>query len=413
MNKSALYFALGVIFFANFLSYLDRQIIGALEVEIRHHFSISQSEFGIVGSAFTVGYMVFAPIVGFLIARRSRPHVFALCVLIWSIATIASGYAPNLGTLIATRFFIGIGEAGCLVIGPTLISDYFPKEVRGKALSVFFLALPLGGTAGYIVGGLLSKAVGWQQAFFFAGVPGFLVAALIWRLVDPPRGGEGADSHQAPVKGIKPYFDLLKNRTLFLIILAQAFAVMFLQPLLLFGVGFFQEERQFTKNQATVTLGLIALVAGGLGNMLSGVLGDRLARKTKGAYALLAGIAFTLGLPFLLVGFSVPSPHLVIYLGLGLGAFCYFLCMPAVNTQIANSVAPQQRAMAYALAVFILHFLGDTGAPYVFGKVSDSIGSKQQSFVIFSFSLLLAGACCFFASRTAGKDEAKLVQTPS
>lgn len=411
MNKRHLYSALAIIFFANFLSYLDRQIIGALEVEIRGHFSISQSEFGIIGSAFTVGYMVFAPVVGFLIARRSRPHVFAVCVFIWSVATIASGYAPTLWAMIAARFFIGIGEAGCLVIGPTLISDYFPKEVRGKALSVFFLALPLGGTAGYIVGGLLSKAVGWHHTFFFAGVPGFLVAVLIWKLVDPPRGGEGTDSHQSPAKGFKPYFELLRNRTLFLIILAQAFAVMFLQPLLLFGVGFFQEERGFTKNQATVTLGLIALVAGGLGNMLSGVLGDRLARNRKGAYALLAGIAFTLGLPFLLVGFSVPSPHLVIYLGLGLGAFCYFLCMPAVNTQIANSVAPQQRAMAYALAVFILHFLGDTGAPYTFGRVSDAIGSKQQSFVIFSFALLLAGACCFLASRTAARDEAKSAES--
>jgi MFS family permease len=411
---------LAVIFFANFLSYLDRQIVGALEHELSLAHGLSQKEFGIVGSAFTVGYMVFAPVIGFLTGRFLRPRIFALCVLVWSLATIGSGFAPTKGLLYLTRFFIGIGEAGCLVIGPTLISEYFPKEVRGKALSIFFLGLPLGGTAGYIVGGLLTQMFGWQYAFFFAGLPGFLATALIWMLDDPrqtgagepaaPPGeaeppGEGIYGH-ALVRGFRPYLDLLRNRTLFLIILAQAFAVMFLQPLLLFGVGFFEKERHMSKQQATVALGILALVAGFAGNMLSGVIGDRLARRTKGAYALLAGFGFTFGLPWLLLGFSTRVKFLAIP-ALGLGAFCYFLCMPAVNTQIANVVSARQRAMAFALAVFILHLLGDAAAPPVFGAVADAIGNKQKAFVAFSFSLLLAGASCFLAARTAARDAAR------
>jgi MFS family permease len=413
-------YALAVIFFANFLSYLDRQIVGALEHELSGFHRLSQKEFGIVGSAFTVGYMVFAPVIGFFTGRYLRPRIFALCVLVWSLATIGSGFAPTKGLLYLTRFLIGIGEAGCLVIGPTLISEYFPREVRGKALSIFFLGLPLGGTAGYIVGGLLARWMGWQYAFFFAGLPGFLVAAFLWMLQDPrgaPTGdpaappgeaespGDGIHGH-APVRGFRPYLELLKNRTLFLIILAQAFAVMFLQPLLLFGVGFFEKERGLSKQEATVALGIMALVAGIAGNMLSGVLGDRLAKRFRGAYALLAGFGFTIGLPWLLLGFSTRIKFLAIP-ALGLGALCYFLCMPAVNTQIANVVSTRQRAMAFALAVFILHLLGDTAAPPVFGAVADAIGNKQKAFVAFSFSLLLAGASCFLAARTAGRDEAR------
>ena len=418
MTKRYLGYALAVVFVANFLSYLDRQIVAALETELSQAFSFSGAEFGIAHSAFTVGYMVFAPVVGFLVSRMSRTRLFAACVVVWSIATIASGWAPGKYAFYAMRFFIGIGEAGCLVIGPTLLSDYFPKEMRGRALAIFFLALPLGGTAGYIAGGQLNKLVGWQYAFLLAGLPGFFVAALIWFLVDPPRGGQdeaaagphGHPGHGAPApKGFRPYLDLLRNRTLLLIILAQAFAVMFLQPLLLFGVGFFEKERGFTKDQATTTLGVIALVAGGLGNMLSGVVGDRLSKRgIRGAYSLLAGTAFIAGLPCLLLGFT--STERWIFLpGLGLGAFFYFLCMPAVNTQIANAVTAQQRAMAFALAVFILHALGDTGAPPAFGAIKDVLG-RQQAFLLFSFSLLLAGGSCLLAAKTAARDEARTTE---
>ena len=403
MTKRYLGYALAIIFLANFLSYLDRQIVSALGTDLISHYKLGKQEFGWVGSAFTIGYMVFAPVVSFLIARYPRTRIFALCVLVWSVATIGSGYAPSKWVLYATRFFIGVGEAGCLVIGPTLLSDYFSKEVRGRVLSVFFLALPLGGTAGYIAGGQLSKHFGWQNAFLIAGLPGFLIGALIWALREPARG-DAEDPHHPKVTGLRPYLDLLSNRTLMLIILAQAFAVIFLQPLLHFGVPFFETERGMKKEEATTTLGVIALVAGGLGNMLSGIIGDALSRRgIRGAYATMAGIAFTLGLPCLILGFS-SQDRSVFLPAIGMGAFFYFLCMPAVNTQIANSVPPAQRAAAYAMAVFILHLLGDTFANPIFGAVADHIKSMQRTFLIFSFSLLLAGASCLLASRFAARE---------
>jgi MFS family permease len=419
VTKSYLRYALAIIFFANFLSYLDRQVIATMESELTKSqaeggLGISATEFGYIGSAFTVGYMVFSPIVGFLITRRSRPLVFAFCVLVWSLATVGSGLAPNKWILIATRFFIGVGEAGCLVIGPTLLSDYFTREVRGRVLSIFFLALPLGGACGYIAGAQITKHLNWHWAFFIAGAPGFLVGALIAKLIDPRPASEpgapdphgpGSHAHGAPSgAGFKDYIGLLSNRTLLFIILAQAFAVMFLAPFLHFGINFFEDERGLEKNQAAVTLASIALIAGALGNAVSGFLGDRLARKIKGAYAVMAGVAFCVGMPFMLVGFS--SRNFPIACGaLGVGAFCYFLCMPAVNTQIANSVAPEKRAVAYALAVFILHSLGDTAALPAFGRVSELVHTKEKAFLIFSGSLLLAGACCLLAARFAPREE--------
>src|SRR5262249_44366856 len=124
-------YALLVIFAANFLSYLDRQIVSALEQELEAAFHLNRASFGALWTAFTIGYMVFAPLVAFLAGRRHRPRIFGVCILVWSLATIWSGLATTVTELFAARFLIGIGEAGCLVLGPTLIADYFSKEVRG------------------------------------------------------------------------------------------------------------------------------------------------------------------------------------------------------------------------------------------------------------------------------------------
>lgn len=401
-------YALAVVFFANFLNYADRQVVSALEVEIKGAFGMSKAEFGMLWSAFTLGYMVFAPLIGYWAGRYRRTLLFAACVFVWSLATIGSGMATTKTALFVSRFLIGVGEAGCLVIGPTLVADYFSDRVRGRALALFFLGMPLGGTAGYLIGGLVTHySGGWQNAFYVAGAPGLVVAVLIAMLAEPPRSGVGTGPEEH-VQGVRAYLALLRNKTLMLIILAQAFAVMILVPILHYSIEFFQAERGMTKVEASLALGVIGLVGGLIGSGLAGLLGDRLARRTRGAYALLAGVAYALALPAFFIGFSADS-RAIFLPALGIGATCLFLCMPSVNTQIANVVPGSQRAMAYALAVFILHFLGDMAAPPLFGQVADIYGS-QQTFLVTSSTLILAATCCFLAVRTADKDIKKFVE---
>src|SRR5262245_36984680 len=93
ISRKYLIYALAVIFFANYLSYLDRMIIGAIEKKLVVDVPMTKTEFGWVASFFTIGYMVFAPIVGFMTDRFKRTRIFAVCVFIWSLATIGSGFA--------------------------------------------------------------------------------------------------------------------------------------------------------------------------------------------------------------------------------------------------------------------------------------------------------------------------------
>ncbi len=405
--KHGAYWALTIIFLANFLNYLDRQLVSALETPISDDLRLKDWEYGLLWTLFTVGYMVCAVPIGWAADRLNRPRLFALCVFVWSLATVVTGMVKDKNLLYVVRVFIGVGEAGCLVIGPALISDLFRKEARGKALSAFFLAMPLGGTLAYVMAGELIDIVDWRTMFFIAGFPGFGVALLILLMSDPPRGaGEeaGHGGHTGGHGGGKwtDFLKLLKTPTLRFIIFAQAFAMILLVCLLHFGVEFFETARGMSKKDARTALGIMACIGGVTGNLLSGWLGDRLSRRLGGAYSLLAGVSYLLAWPCVLVGVNVDN-HWVFLPALTLGAFFLFMCMPAVNTQIANVSPPALRASAWALAVLILHLLGDALAPPVFGWASDTIG-RQTAFTFFSVSLILASACCFVASRTAKAD---------
>lgn len=410
--RRAAIFALGVIFFANFLSYLDRTLVSALETPLTEAFKLSAKGHGWLWALFTFGYMVFAMPIGMLADRRNRPRILALCVVIWSLATITSGWAPSSQVLYVSRFFIGVGEAGCLIIGQALIADYFRKEVRGRALSFFHAAVPLGGTCAFIMAGAFGKVLDWRELFYIAGAPGFLVAALILLLVDPPRGGDQA--HKAARTGFKAYVELLKTRTLLFVIFGQAFAMLILICLIHFGVKFFTDVRHMKPEQAKIYFGVMALISGAVGSAVGGAFGDWLAKRVRGGYALLAGLSYLAALPLLLIGFHV-SERWISFSALTAGSFCLFLCMPVLNAQIANVTHPDQRGAAWALAIFILHLFGDTFNPPLFGAVSDTYG-RLNAYTWFSFSLIPAGVCCLIASRCAGRDmdrlQVRLTATP-
>jgi MFS transporter, Spinster family, sphingosine-1-phosphate transporter len=401
-SRIAAFWALGIIFAANFFNYLDRTVVSALEGQLRPALQLEKWEYGLLWTLFTIGYMVCAVPIGLLADRYRRTRLFSVCIVIWSIATICSGLAETKWMLYAARVFIGVGEAGCLVIGPSLISDLFSKRVRSKALSWFYLAMPLGGTAAYVMTGLFLD-IGWRNLFYCAGVPGFAIAVLIYLLPEPERGGTEGTAHGMHGGGsVADYLRLLRIPTLLLIILAQALAVILLVPLLHYGVEFFVKVRHMGEEHARIALGIMALVGGGAGTIVSGFLGDRLVRRTKRAYAILAAVSYLAALPCLLIGFT-DEREPVFLAALVAGSFFLFLCMPAVNTQIANSVPPAQRATAWDLAVFILHLLGDMLAPPIFGKVCEAIGD-QQAFTYFSTVLAGAGLCCIAAIFTARRD---------
>src|SRR5215467_13297147 len=187
--RTALFLLLAI----NLFNYIDRQILAALEPDIRATFFApndpnAMMRTGWLGDAFFVTYMVTAPILGLLADRFSRWIIIGSAVILWSLATGGSGLAATFTILFVTRICVGIGEAGYGPAAPTIISDLFPIETRGRVMAVFYAAIPVGSALGYVIGGLVGAHMGWRWAFYLVAPPGLLLGLLCFLHRDPRIG---------------------------------------------------------------------------------------------------------------------------------------------------------------------------------------------------------------------------------
>src|SRR5438034_8322671 len=142
---SALLLLLGI----NLFNYIDRQILAALEPDIRASFFAAgdvnaMTKTGLLGDAFFVTYMISAPILGLLADRFSRWIIVGSAVILWSLASGCSGLAATFALLFATRICVGIGEGGYGPAAPTISSDLVPIEKRGRMMAILYAALSAG-----------------------------------------------------------------------------------------------------------------------------------------------------------------------------------------------------------------------------------------------------------------------------
>ena len=179
---------LAVLTGLNILNYIDRNVLFAVQSDVKKEFLVTDAQIGLLTSAFFFTYMFAAPLIGWVGDRFPRKNIVVFGILIWSGFTFLTWFVHDYNQLLFRHAIVGIGEASYATIAPTLIADSFPPLKRGRMLSIFFLGLPVGSAAGYFVGGYVAHHFGWRAPFMAAGVPGFLLAFLLWMLPEPPRG---------------------------------------------------------------------------------------------------------------------------------------------------------------------------------------------------------------------------------
>ena len=172
----------------NILNYIDRYVITAMLPSIQRDLQLDDRQGGMLGTAFIVVYFLASPGFGWLGDRKRRPRLLAAGVGVWSLATASAGLAKSVAALFVARAAVGIGEAAYGTIAPALLADHFPKAVRGRIMSYFYLATPVGAALGYLLGGALGAAYGWRNTFYMVGLPGLVLAIAAWFMQDPPRG---------------------------------------------------------------------------------------------------------------------------------------------------------------------------------------------------------------------------------
>ncbi|HEY2712089.1 MAG TPA: MFS transporter [Chthoniobacterales bacterium] len=359
LAKPGAYSALALLLAINLFNYIDRQVLAAVEPEIRATFFApnapnAMTATGLLADAFLVTYMVSAPLLGWLSDRFSRWLVVGCALTLWSLATGATGLAGSFTALLITRILVGIGEGGYGPAAPTILADLFPIEKRGRILAIFCSAIPVGSALGYILGGQIGAHYGWRWAFYFVVPPGLILALLCFFRSDPERSRE----RRAAASRIRvaDYLGLFRIRSFTINTLAQAtmtFAVA--------GIGFWVAEYLRFRGQppaAGKTLfGAILVVAGLTSTLIGGWLADRLRPKIPSADFLVSGAGMIVACPIFIAGLYLPFP--AAWVAMFLAIFCLFLNTGPSNTAIANVSLPAVRAMAFALNIFVIHILGD------------------------------------------------------
>src|SRR6267142_6158507 len=187
-ERSAVWFGLWVLFAINAMNFFDRQILGAVGEAIRREWGMSDGAMGALGTAFTLLYAFVGVPLGRLSDRAGRKWILSSGVFVWSLMTVASGFARNFWQLFVFRLGVGVGEASCAPAATSLIGDLFPASRRAKALSVFMIGLPVGIALSFLGSSLLEHRFGWRFTFYIAAVPGLICAVLALLIWEPVRG---------------------------------------------------------------------------------------------------------------------------------------------------------------------------------------------------------------------------------
>ena len=367
--------ALGVLTGLNVLNYADRYVGAAMLPLILSSLALSDAEGGMLQSAFILSYALFSPLAGWLGDRWARLRLAAAGVLVWSAATIASGLAPTYVTLLLARTVIGVGEASYAIVTPSLLSDFYPPDRRSRVFSIFYAAIPVGTALGYALGGTVGSALGWRPAFFFAGIPGAVLALTLLGLAEPERGASEAEgARPATPLTLGPSLHALAARPSYLYNTgAQVLYTFAMGGLATWMPTYYVRERGLALGTASTTFGLLLLGAGFAGTMLGGQLTDRLARRLRAAQFAVSGGSLVLALAFTLGAVLAPSP-VIFWPCTFVTLLLLFLNIGPLNAAMANVLPPDLRARGFALSTMAMHLLGDAASPWVIGIVSDLVG---------------------------------------
>ncbi|MDD2367444.1 MAG: MFS transporter [Desulfuromonadaceae bacterium] len=405
-------YALGLLLAVNMLNYIDRQILFALFPLIKTDLNLTDTALGFLGSAFMITYLLVAPLFGWLGDNWSRTKLASGGLVLWSLATAFTGFASSYRTLLFARSAVGVGEASFGTVSPGLVSDFFPRERRGRVLSLFYAAIPVGSALGYILGGWLGQRYGWHRAFMLVGIPGLLFAVPVALLRTIPREAKHTE-HESPkhITATKKsdlfsdYADLFRNRSFVWNTLAMAAMTFAIGGLAQWIPSFLNRLHSLDVAKANTLFGATTVVAGLLGTLSGGWLGDRWQKKSGTGYLMISGCGFLIGTPFAV--WAILSPDLTgCITAIFIAEFFLFLNTGPLNTVIINITAPTVRAMAFAINIFFIHALGDAVSPSILGFLSDQWGLRS-ALLITPGVMALAGILCFVCSRYVVQDMAK------
>jgi len=373
---------LAVLALINFVNFADRAVVVPLLPLLRQQMDLTDSQLGSLQSGLLIVLALASWPCGFFADRWSRTRIILIGIVVWSLATIACGFAPSFMMLLVARSLIGVGEAAYAPAAQSMISDSFPYQGRAKAQAIFAAGMLLGGAAGQAFGGLVGEGQGWKFAFIVVGAICMIPGIFVIKLPEPAR---------RPRSEVVPISSLLSVPAYLAMLVAGTCITFSSVSLLTWGIDFARDYKEFSLRQAAVLLAGVALLSLLLGVLTGGYLADRLHRKYPYGRILVIGAAFLLAAPFVLLAIQTDEKWIfltALFIG---GYFMSWYHGPV--TAVLHDLTPQRaHSTAIGVYMFVTQLLGALG-PQLVGKISDAsdlqLGLQVATAVMVGGSLLM------------------------
>ncbi len=390
-------YVLGVLFLVYVFNFIDRQILGILLEDIKADLGVSDTAMGfLAGFAFVIFYTLAGIPIARLADRTSRRSIIAVGLVLWSVATAASGLARNFLQLALARVAVGVGEAAGSPPAHSLLSDYFPPERRATALSIYAAGVYVGAMLAFLAGGFIKEALGWRAAFFVVGIPGILLALIVrFTVAEPKRGQTEAQNLDAAPVSTGDVIRYLGSCPPFLFMVsASAIQSLSGYSVLVWGPAFFSRVHGMSGSEIGTGLGIIIGVTGCLGGYLGGRLADHMGQRDARWYMRLPAIQSLIAVPFIVAVTLADSGPMALFW------FAPFYAISAMYVGPMHSMAQslvklRMRATTSAILLFVVNMVGLGLAPLVVGLLNDQVFVRFGPEAI-RYSLLvmgLAGGC--------------------
>ena len=393
-------------------NYVDRQILIILAEPIKAEFGLKDWQLGfLTGTAFALFYATLGIPIARLADRWHRVNIIAISLTIWSIMTALCAVTTNFIQLAAARIGVGIGEAGGSPPAVSLISNYFHRKQRSTAMGIYSLGPTVGILIGFVVGGWVNELYGWRVALLVVGIPGVILAVLVKLIVkepdrEIPPSLDGANSIPPLGRSLAILFSIETFRWVNLAATAAAFTIygfMVWVPIYLirhFGL---------TTGEVGTAIGLIAGFAGSAGVFLGGYMADFFSKYDNRWQMRLPALTTLIFLPLMLFVLNAATAKVAIFLLVP--TYMLALAYTGPTWAILQTVSPlNMRALAAAILLFLVNFIGLGMGPQSIGILSDILqsgaGTSGLRFAIgvAGVGSLVASFCFYLASKSMKED---------
>ncbi|MBT5072798.1 MAG: MFS transporter [Kordiimonadaceae bacterium] len=388
-------------------SMLDREIISLMVDPIKAKFGVTDFQVGLLmGPAFGIFYTVLGIPLGWAADRYNRKQIVTYGIALWSVMTALCGFAGSYLQLFITRIGVGVGEASLTPSASSMLADLFPKDKLPLATSVYSLGVFIGSSLAMIGGGILLTQIKdvtwtlpivgtleyWQIAFIIVGLPGLLMALLVYQITEPKRKelALDADGNEEKVSMRNAFNYLMQNKKLFL--------SFFLGGSIIATIGYhsnwypslFMRTWGWSEQEAAFATGLPSLIGGTTGLILGGILMSWMVKNGQKDAAL--KIAFIAALGIGIPAVTMPLMPSGIMAAIVMIFAKLFVGIPLISgiAMIRMSVPNQMRGQFTALYFVFIGVISTSLGPVIPGFITTYVFNENIEMTRYSLAIAAA-----------------------